>query len=66
MVDIVAKPKRIGSASSFWYDPSAFAEVYDPNNPGTCLSRLGTSGFNNLRGPGIFNWDMGEIGRAHV
>jgi hypothetical protein len=58
MVDIVGTPKKLGRTDA-WYDPGAFAQVYDPSNPGTCLPRLGTSGFGNLRGPGIFNWDLG-------
>jgi len=54
------KPKKIGSTSGFWYDPLAFGETYDPNNPGSCLAgSLGNNGFNNLRGPGVFNWDFG-------
>jgi hypothetical protein len=59
MIDTIGKPKKIGSASTFWYDPFAFAEVFDPSNPGVCEPRLGTSGFNNLRSPGVFNWDFG-------
>lgn len=60
MINTIGSPKKIGSKSGYWYDPFAFAETYDPNNPGTCLAgALGTSGFNNLRGPGIFNWDFG-------
>ncbi len=60
MVDIIGSPRKIGSSSGYWYDPSAFADTYDPNNPGSCQpGRLGTSGFNNLRGPGVFNWDFG-------
>ena len=39
--------------------PYAFAETFDPNNPGVCETRLGTSGFNNLRSAGVFNWDFG-------
>ncbi|MFN7996238.1 MAG: carboxypeptidase regulatory-like domain-containing protein [Bryobacteraceae bacterium] len=58
MTDIVAKPRKLNNPDQ-WYDIGAFAEVYDPSNPGSCLQRLGTSGFNNLRGPGIFNWDFG-------
>jgi hypothetical protein len=34
-----------------YYDPTAFAEVTE--------ARFGTSGFNTLRGPGLFNWDFG-------
>src|SRR5260370_5746915 len=42
MVDIVGKPHRIGSSSGFWYDPSGFAEVFDPSkSDGSCLSPLG-------------------------
>jgi hypothetical protein len=60
MINTIGSPKKIGSKSGYWYDPFAFAETYDPNNPGTCLAgSLGTSGFNNLRGPGVFNWDFG-------
>ena len=58
-VDTVGTPKKIGDRSGFWYDPTAFADVFDPNNPGTCRKSLGSSGFNNLRGPGVFNWDFG-------
>lgn len=58
-IDIVGSPKKIGSKSGFWYDPFAFAEVFDPNSPGDCRKSLGNSGFNNLRGPGVFNWDFG-------
>ena len=58
MVDIVGSPQKIGSADA-WYDPTAFAQPYDPNNPGSCAQRLGNSGFNNLRGPSLFNWDFG-------
>ena len=68
MVDIDGPSKKIGSTAGYnsdsnvggyWYDPASFAEVYDPNNPGSCAPRLGNSGFNNLRGPGVFNWDFG-------
>jgi hypothetical protein len=62
MSNVFGTPNKIGSKgeSSFWYDPFAFGETYDPNNPGNCLTgSLGNSGFNNLRGPGIFNWDAG-------
>ncbi len=68
MVDVVGKTTRLKGtggfnadtgSGSYWYDPTAFAEVYDPANPGTCAQRLGNSGFNNLRGPSLFNWDFG-------
>jgi hypothetical protein len=62
MSNVFGTPNKIGSKgeSSFWYDPFAFGETYDPNNPGNCLTgSLGNSGFNNLRGPSIFNWDAG-------
>jgi hypothetical protein len=60
MINTIGTPKKIASKSGYWYDPFAFANTYDPNNPGTCLAgSLGTSGFNNLRGPGVFNWDAG-------
>jgi hypothetical protein len=62
MTNIFGKPKKLGGkgSDSYWYDPSAFAETYDPNSLGDCLAgSLGNSGFNNLRGPGIFNWDFG-------
>jgi hypothetical protein len=39
-----------GTGTPF-YDPSAYADVLSP--------RLGTSGFNSLRGPGLVNWDFG-------
>jgi hypothetical protein len=60
MINIVGSPKKIANKSGYWYDPFAFAETFDPNNPGSCLKgSLGNSGFNNLRGPGVFNWDIG-------
>jgi hypothetical protein len=58
-IDVVGSPNKIGDRSGYWYDPSAFAEVFDPNSPGNCRQSLGTSGFNNLVGPGVFNWDFG-------
>jgi hypothetical protein len=36
-----------------YYDPTAFAEV--------TAARFGTSGYNTLRGPGLFNWDFGIL-----
>ena len=61
MINIIGSPKKIGSKSGYWYDPFAFAETFDPSsNSGNCLTgSLGNSGFNNLRGPGTFNWDIG-------
>jgi hypothetical protein len=34
-----------------YYDPTAFADVTE--------ARFGNTGFNILRGPGLFNWDFG-------
>jgi hypothetical protein len=61
MINIVGSPTKIADKSGYWYDPFAFAETFDPNSDqGSCLKgSLGNSGFNNLRGPGTFNWDMG-------
>lgn len=68
MTDIVSPSRKLGNTGgyngdsnvgAYWYDPSSFAEVFDPNNPGTCAPRLGNSGFNNLRSPGVINWDFG-------
>lgn len=68
MVDIVGPVQKLSrtggyngdsNVGAYWYDPGSFAEVFDPQHPGSCLPRLGNSGFNNLRGPGIFNWDFG-------
>jgi carboxypeptidase family protein/TonB-dependent receptor-like protein len=39
--------------STPYYDPTAFADVTE--------ARFGTSSFNSLRGPGLFNWDFGLI-----
>lgn len=36
-----------------FYDPTAFADITSPP------ARLGTSGFDSLRGPGLVNWDFG-------
>jgi hypothetical protein len=46
----VAKPGGVGLGTPY-YDPTAFADVTQ--------ARFGTSGFNTLRGPGLFNWDFG-------
>ena len=62
MTNIFGTPKKLGGkgSSNYWYDPSAFGETYNPNSPGDCATgTLGNSGFNNLRGPGLFNWDFG-------
>ena len=40
----------IGRATPY-YDPTAFAEVTE--------ARFGNTGYNILRGPGLFNWDFG-------
>jgi len=44
-----AKLGGIGPSSSY-FDPLAFAPV--------TATRFGTAGFNSLRGPGVFNWDL--------
>jgi hypothetical protein len=36
-----------------YYDPTAFAEVTE--------ARFGNTGYNILRGPGLFNWDFGLL-----
>ncbi|HEY3129797.1 MAG TPA: TonB-dependent receptor [Acidobacteriota bacterium] len=46
----VKKLGGVGTGTPY-FDPSAFAEVTG--------ARFGTSGFNTLRGPGLFNWDFG-------
>ena len=48
----VEKLGGIGRATPY-YDPTAFADVAE--------ARFGTSGFNTLRGPGLFNWDFGIL-----
>ena len=40
----------IGRATPY-YDPTAFADVTE--------ARFGNTGYNILRGPGLFNWDFG-------
>ncbi len=53
------KPTRRNSAAwartTPYYDPTAFAEVTD--------ARFGNTGYNILRGPGLFNWDFGLLPR---
>jgi hypothetical protein len=46
----VPKLGGIGRATPY-YDPTAFADV--------TAARFGNSGYNILRGPGLFNWDFG-------
>jgi hypothetical protein len=54
MINLVGSPNKIGSKSGYWYDPFAFAETFDPNNPGNCLTgSLGSSGFKQ------FAWSRG-------
>jgi len=40
----------IGRATPY-YDPTAFVDVTE--------ARFGNTGYNILRGPGLFNWDFG-------
>jgi hypothetical protein len=46
----VEKLGGVGRATPY-YDPTAFAEV--------TAARFGNTGYNILRGPGLFNWDFG-------
>jgi Carboxypeptidase regulatory-like domain/TonB dependent receptor-like, beta-barrel len=46
----VEKIGGVGRVSPY-YDPTAFAEV--------TAARFGNTGYNMLRGPGLFNWDFG-------
>jgi hypothetical protein len=46
----VAKLGGVGRGTPY-YDPTAFADVTE--------ARFGTTGYNTLRGPGLFNWDFG-------
>ena len=50
-------PKAIGAAGA-WFDTSAFAQV--------TAARLGTAGYNLLRGPGYANWDFGVFRRFQM
>ncbi len=59
MSNRIGKLNKIGSTSGFWYDPSSFGDTVDPNTGACIAGSLGNNGFNNLRGPGIFNWDLG-------
>ena len=51
--DQVKPVQRLGGAGQGapYYDPTAFAEV--------TAARFGNTGYNMLRGPGLFNWDFG-------
>jgi hypothetical protein len=42
----------VGRATPY-YDPTAFADV--------TAARFGNTGYNILRGPGLFNWDFGLV-----
>ena len=51
--DQVKDAQKLGGVgrSTPYYDPTAFAEV--------TAARFGNTGYNILRGPGLFNWDFG-------
>ena len=51
--DQVKEAQKLGGVgrSTPYYDPTAFAEV--------TAARFGNTGYNILRGPGLFNWDFG-------
>jgi hypothetical protein len=51
--DQVKEAQQLGGVGrgTPYYDPTAFAEVTQ--------ARFGNTGFNILRGPGLFNWDFG-------
>ena len=51
--DQVGTVRKLGGVGlgTPYYDPTAFADVTQ--------ARFGNTGFNILRGPGIFNWDFG-------
>jgi hypothetical protein len=51
--DQVKPAQRLGGVGlgTPYYDPSAFADVTS--------ARFGNTGYNMLRGPGLFNWDFG-------
>jgi hypothetical protein len=51
--DQVGTVRKLGGVgrSTPYYDPTAFADVTQ--------ARFGNTGFNTLRGPGLFNWDFG-------
>jgi len=51
--DQVKPAEKLGGAgrATPYYDPTAFTEVTE--------ARFGNTGYNILRGPGLFNWDFG-------
>jgi hypothetical protein len=51
--DQVKPVQRLGGVGlgTPYYDPSGFADV--------TAARFGNTGYNMLRGPGLFNWDFG-------
>ena len=51
--DQVKEAQKLGGVgrATPYYDPTAFAEV--------TAARFGNTGYNILRGPGLFNWDFG-------
>jgi hypothetical protein len=50
---VKAKVEKLGGTgrTTPYYDPTAFADV--------TAARFGNTGYNILRGPGLFNWDFG-------
>ena len=53
--DQVKRRAKLGGVgrTTPYYDPTAFAEV--------TAARFGNTGYNILRGPGLFNWDFGLL-----
>src|SRR5256885_14358837 len=51
--DQVKPVQRLGGGGrgTPYYDPAAFADI--------TAARFGNTGYNMLRGPGLFNWDFG-------
>ena len=51
--DQVKEAQKLGGVgrNTPYYDPTAFTEV--------TAARFGNTGYNILRGPGLFNWDFG-------
>ena len=52
---VKANVEKIGGTGrgTPYYDPTAFADV--------TTARFGNTGYNYLRGPGLFNWDFGIL-----